>query len=69
MLRSIDPTRLILTPHNVCQTQAGRRSGIALAIEQILCVAQGQLPKHLVNPQVANNWRGQIRTHSNKEIT
>ena len=69
MLRSIDPTRLILTPHNVCQTQAGRRSGIALAIEQILCVAKGQLPKHLVNPQVANNWRGQIHTHSNKEIT
>ena len=69
MLRSIDPTRLILTPHNVCQTQAGRRAGIALAIEQILCVAQGQLPKHILKPQGANNWRGQIHTHLKKETT
>jgi D-3-phosphoglycerate dehydrogenase len=63
VLRLVDPARLVLTPHNVCQTQAGRCAGIALAIEQILAVGKGSLPKHLLNLEVAAHWRGLVSIH------
>ena len=58
IFRAVDPARLILTPHNVCQSQDGRKAGIALAIEQILEVGGGHLPRHLLNHSVVPHWRG-----------
>jgi len=47
--RTVDPERLILTPHNVAHSEAGRRANLALALEQILAVGRGEPPKHLLN--------------------
>jgi D-3-phosphoglycerate dehydrogenase / 2-oxoglutarate reductase len=58
VLRNVDPARLVLTPHNVCQSQDGRKAGIALAIEQILEVGNGCTPRHLLNSSVTSHWRG-----------
>ena len=55
--RNVDPERLILTPHNVAHSEAGRRANLALAIEQILAVGRGEPPAHLVNPDVLERWR------------
>jgi D-3-phosphoglycerate dehydrogenase len=49
-LRAVDPTRLILTPHNASHSEAGRRANLALALAQILALGRGEVPSHLVNP-------------------
>jgi D-3-phosphoglycerate dehydrogenase len=49
-LRRVDPERLILTPHNVSHSEAGRRANLALALEQILVLGRGEVPAHVVNP-------------------
>ncbi|HEU5321998.1 MAG TPA: NAD(P)-dependent oxidoreductase, partial [Methylomirabilota bacterium] len=36
--RAVDPERLILTPHNVSHSEAGRRANLRLALDQILAV-------------------------------
>lgn len=46
----VDPARLILTPHNVSHSEAGRRANVALALEQILALGRGEIPAHVVNP-------------------
>lgn len=48
-LRAVDPTRLVLTPHNVSHSEAGRRANLALALEQILALGRGEVPAHVVN--------------------
>ena len=50
-LRAVDPERLILTPHNVGHSEAGRRANLALALEQILAAGRGEAPAHCVNPE------------------
>ena len=55
--RAVDPERLILTPHNVGHSEAGRRANLALALEQILAVGRGELPAHVVNPEAIPTWR------------
>jgi D-3-phosphoglycerate dehydrogenase len=57
-LRGVDPERLILTPHNVSHSEAGRRANLRLALEQILAVARGEAPAHCVNPDAIPRWRG-----------
>jgi D-3-phosphoglycerate dehydrogenase len=49
--RRIDPERLVLTPHNVSHSEAGRRANLCLALDQILAVGRGEIPAHLVNPE------------------
>lgn len=56
-LRSVDPERLILTPHNVSHSEAGRRAGLKLALGQILAVGRGEVPQHVVNPDAIPRWR------------
>ena len=56
-LRAVDPERLILTPHNVSHSEAGRRANLRLAIEQILGAARGEAPAHCVNPEAIPHWR------------
>ena len=57
-LRGVDPERLILTPHNVSHSEAGRRANLRLALEQILAAARGEAPAHCVNPDAIPRWRG-----------
>ena len=56
-LRVVDPERLILTPHNVSHSEAGRRANLRLALEQILAAARGEAPAHCVNPEAIPHWR------------
>ena len=56
-LRDADPERLILTPHNVSHSEAGRRANLRLAFEQILAVGRGEPPAHCVNPDAIPRWR------------
>lgn len=56
-LRRPDAERLILTPHNVAHSEAGRRANLALALEQILAVGRGEAPAHVVNPDALPRWR------------
>jgi D-3-phosphoglycerate dehydrogenase / 2-oxoglutarate reductase len=55
--RNADPERLILTPHNVGHSEAGRRANLALALEQILAVGRGEPPAHVINPDAIPLWR------------
>jgi len=55
--RDVDPERLILTPHNVAHSEAGRRANLRLALEQILAVGRGEAPAHVVNPEALPFWR------------
>jgi D-3-phosphoglycerate dehydrogenase / 2-oxoglutarate reductase len=57
-LRDVDPERLMLTPHNVSHSEAGRRANLRLALEQILAAARGEAPAHCVNPDAIPRWRG-----------
>ena len=56
--RTVDPERLILTPHNIAHSEAGRRANLRLAMDQILAVGRGELPAHAVNADVIPRWRG-----------
>ncbi len=56
-LREADPERMILTPHNVAHSEAGRRANLRLALEQILAVGRGQVPAHVINPEAIARWR------------
>jgi phosphoglycerate dehydrogenase-like enzyme len=56
-LRRVDPERMILTPHNIAHSEAGRRANLTLALEQILAVARGEVPAHVVNPAAIPRWR------------
>ncbi len=56
-LLAADPTRLILTPHNVSHSEAGRRANLRLALDQILAVGRGEPPAHALNPEAIPRWR------------
>lgn len=56
-LRTLDPERVILTPHNVGHSEAGRLACLKLALEAILSALKGEVPKHAVNPQAVTRWR------------
>jgi D-3-phosphoglycerate dehydrogenase len=55
--RNVDPERLILTPHNVAHSEAGRRANLRLALEQILAVGRGEAPAHVINLEALPIWR------------
>jgi phosphoglycerate dehydrogenase-like enzyme len=55
--RTVDPERLILTPHNVGHSEAGRRANLELALEQILAAGRGEPPAHVINPEAIPIWR------------
>jgi D-3-phosphoglycerate dehydrogenase len=60
-LRRVDPERMILTPHNIAHSiahsEAGRVANLKLALEQILAVARGEVPAHVINPEAIARWR------------
>jgi len=55
--RTVDPERLILTPHNIGHSEAGRRANLKSALEQILTVGRGEPPAHVINPEAIPTWR------------
>ena len=55
--RAVDPERLILTPHNIGHSEAGRRANLESALEQILTVGRGEPPAHVINPEAIPTWR------------
>jgi phosphoglycerate dehydrogenase-like enzyme len=57
-LRGVDPERLILTPHNVAHSEAGRKANLALAFDQIVAVGRGDPPAHVVNRDAIARGRG-----------
>jgi D-3-phosphoglycerate dehydrogenase len=57
--RTVDPERLILTPHNIAHSEAGRRANLRPALDQILAVGRGERPAHAVNTDAVSRWRGQ----------
>jgi D-3-phosphoglycerate dehydrogenase len=59
-LRHVDPERLILTPHNVSHSEAGRLANLRLALGQILAVGRGEVPAHVVNPEAVPHRRGPV---------
>ena len=56
-LRALDPERVVLTPHNVGQTEAGRVASLKLALEATLTALKGEVPTHSVNAQAVTLWR------------
>jgi len=56
-LRMLDPTRVILTPHNVSHTETGRLANLKLAFESTVSALRGDVPKNTVNPPAAARWR------------
>jgi phosphoglycerate dehydrogenase-like enzyme len=56
-LRTADPERIILTPHNVSHSEAGRQANLKLALEQILAAGRGDPPVHVINPEAIPRWR------------
>ena len=56
-LRTADPERVILTPHNVAHSEAGRRANLTLALDQLLAVGRGEVPAHVVNRDAIPRWR------------
>jgi D-3-phosphoglycerate dehydrogenase len=61
-LRVVDPERMILTPHNVAHSETGRRVNLKLALDQILALARGEAPAHVVNPAAIPRWRARAET-------
>lgn len=57
-LHSLDPERVILTPHNVAATEASRIGNLRLAVENALTAMRGEVPETVKNPEVIPRWRG-----------
>jgi len=56
-LRSIDPTRLILTPHSIGNSPVARDSGHRMAIQTIITLFGGEPPSSVLNPEAIARWR------------
>jgi D-3-phosphoglycerate dehydrogenase / 2-oxoglutarate reductase len=56
-LRAVDPTRMLLTPHNIAHSERGRRANLVLALTQILAACRGEVPPHTVNRDAIAHWR------------
>ncbi len=59
-LRSLDPTRLILTPHIIGNSIISRDLGHRMAIKTILSLLGGELPANVLNPEAIPRWRGRF---------
>ncbi len=57
LLRSIDPTRLILTPHSIGNSPLARDSGHRMAIQTILTLLGGEPPSSVLNHEAIPRWR------------
>jgi phosphoglycerate dehydrogenase-like enzyme len=51
-LRALDPARVLMTPHSMSNTPAGRRGTQREVVDNILNAANGKAPRTSLNPQV-----------------
>ena len=56
-LRSIDPARLILTPHIIGNNLPSRMSGQRMALESLLSLLHGEPPPTVLNREGIPRWR------------
>jgi phosphoglycerate dehydrogenase-like enzyme len=56
-LRQVDPSRLIITPHNIGTNPGSLEAGQRMAAESILSILDGRAPQTVVNPQAIDLWR------------
>ena len=56
-LRQVDPTRLILTPHNIGATPGSAEAGQKMAAQSMLAILDGKIPDTVVNPQAIDRWK------------
>jgi len=58
-LRAIDASRLILTPHAIGTNIAMQATGTRMAVNSILQVMRGELPRHVINQPASTGspWR------------
>ena len=55
--RQVDPTRLIITPHNIGANPGSSEAGQRMAAESILSILKGKAPETVVNPDAIEQWR------------
>lgn len=56
-LRQVDPTRLILTPHNIGANPGSAEAGQKMAAQSMLAILDGKIPDTVVNPQAIDRWK------------
>jgi phosphoglycerate dehydrogenase-like enzyme len=57
LLRQVDPTRLILTPHNIGANPGSAEAGQKMAAQSMLAILDGKIPDTVVNPQAIDRWK------------
>jgi D-3-phosphoglycerate dehydrogenase len=60
-LRRLDPERVILTPHNVGLSEAGRRANAALALRSIRQALKGEAPDQTKNREAIPAWERRLK--------
>ena len=56
-LRQVDPSRLILTPHNIGANPGSGEAGQRMAAQSMLSILEGKVPDTVVNPDAIPLWR------------
>ena len=56
-VRQVDPSRLIITPHNIGANPGSSEAGQRMAAESILSILKGKAPATVVNPDAIDQWR------------
>jgi D-3-phosphoglycerate dehydrogenase len=56
-MRQVDPSRLIITPHNIGTNPGSAEAGQRMAAESILSILNGKAPDTVVNPDAIGRWR------------
>jgi phosphoglycerate dehydrogenase-like enzyme len=56
-LRQVDPSKLIITPHNIGANPGSSEAGQRLAAQSILAILDGKVPDTVVNPDAIDQWR------------
>jgi phosphoglycerate dehydrogenase-like enzyme len=56
-LLQVDPSRLIITPHNIGTNPGSLEAGQRMAAESILSILDGKAPDTVVNPDAIGPWR------------
>lgn len=59
-LRSVDPTRLILTPHIVGNNYESRETGNRMAVKSVISLMHGRVPENVLNPGTIPLWHERL---------
>ncbi len=57
-LLSLDPNRVLLTPHSMSNADEARKVNRRAVVDSVITALAGGVPATSLNPQVASNWRG-----------